>query len=231
MLKKYIPSLVTLLNLMAGFLAILLADPEISLALILIACIFDIFDGILARLLHATSEFGKQLDSLADIATFGIAPAFIVYHFCLPENILNAVIVSLIPLFSAVRLAKFNLDANQKYSFSGLPTPANGLFFASLPFVNQSGSFLLSELIIFLLIIIFSILMIAPVRMFSFKNIRKKGKDTWIPLIFIAIIVLASCWLGWSVVPFGVILYILLSFVYHFSFKHTKTKYNAHNME
>lgn len=139
-LKKWIPSIITISNLISGVLAMLLNEPNLSLILISSGAFFDVFDGIIARALKVQSEFGKQLDSFADLITFGIAPAFLVYNFCFSENSALRYLVILIPVFSAIRLVKFTISENQKTCFLGLPIPANGLFFASLPIATTIKS-------------------------------------------------------------------------------------------
>ena len=217
-IKHYIPSLFTLTNLVLGVLAVMVNHPVKSLIFILIACVFDIFDGIIARWLKATSNFGKELDSLADIVTFGVAPALLIYLNCFPSTLLYQLFVILIPVFSAIRLAKFNMDETQKSNFSGLPTPANGLFFASMPYLYQTD-FMLKDWQLVVLIALFSLLMISPWRMFSFKNIGRGGIDTFIPLIFLVLILPAAFWLHLLVIPAGVVLYMLMSGIYHIFFK------------
>jgi CDP-diacylglycerol--serine O-phosphatidyltransferase len=220
-IKRYIPSLLTLINLALGVMAVLVNDPVKSLIFILIACVFDVFDGIVARWLKATSDFGKELDSLADMVTFGVAPALLVYFNCLPSTLYFQLAIILLPVFSAIRLAKFNMDVTQKSNFSGLPTPANGLFFASLPYLYQSG-YVLKDNQLVILIVIFSLMMISSWRMFSFKNIGRGGMDTYIPLIFLILVLPAAFLLHYLVIPVGVILYILMSGIYHFLYKFKK---------
>lgn len=215
--KYWYPSSLTLLNLSLGFTAMLLNHPVYSLMLILIGCLLDIFDGIVARLMKATSAFGKELDSLADIVTFGVAPAWLVYQFCLEHTVLNALLVTLLPVFSAIRLAKFNNDESQKVHFSGLPTPANGLFFASMPYLYQNST--ISEYYLIPVILLFCILMVSPLRMFSFKGVNKSGPDGFFPLLFLMLVLIASFFLSLLVIPAGVLLYILLSGFYHVRIK------------
>lgn len=155
-IKKHIPNILTLGNLMSGIIAIKLGFSEsyyLAGIFVLLGAVFDFFDGFVARLLGVQGEIGKQLDSLADMVTFGVAPGVVMYSFLydiLSYNFITnsdilgfylpikyeliAFIAYLIPLLSAVRLAKFNIDTNQNDKFIGLPTPANALFFVSIPF-------------------------------------------------------------------------------------------------
>ena len=137
-MKKHIPNAITCCNLMSGCIATYFAfDGAFRMALlfIVIGAVFDFFDGMSARLLHVSSPIGKELDSLADDVTFGVAPSSIVFTFLAgmtPDWPLLPYVAFLIAAFSALRLAKFNLDERQATSFIGLPTPANALFWASL---------------------------------------------------------------------------------------------------
>jgi CDP-diacylglycerol--serine O-phosphatidyltransferase len=138
-LKKHIPNTITCLNLISGCIATYWAfqgDYTLALLFIVIGAVFDFFDGMVARLLHVSSPIGKELDSLADDITFGFAPSAIVFSFLSP---LTSHLSPLLPYlafvmaaFSALRLAKFNLDERQALGFIGLPTPANALFWGSL---------------------------------------------------------------------------------------------------
>src|SRR5574344_855603 len=139
--KKHIPNSITCCNLISGCIATTYAfsgNPKMALLWIIVGAVFDFFDGMSARLLHVSSPIGKELDSLADDITFGLAPASIAFMlladfpFCLDGvGRLLPYTAFLIAAFSALRLAKFNLDTRQTTSFIGLPTPANALFWAS----------------------------------------------------------------------------------------------------
>ena len=138
-MSKYLPNLFTLINLSLGFFSILLSSQgnfSSAALLILFASIADFLDGFLAKKLNAVSDLGKQLDSLSDMITFGVSPSILMYYFLLelPQTIspYSNYLVVLIPIFSALRLAKFNVDVNQDQNFKGLPTPANALFLVQL---------------------------------------------------------------------------------------------------
>lgn len=138
---SFIPNLFTLGNLFCGCLSIIAAFYnyfDIAAILVLGGAFLDFFDGFLARILNVTGDLGKQLDSLADMVTFGVAPGMLLVQFMVRKNMIYdiegfwAIIPLLIPIFSAYRLAKFNLDTRQTQGFLGLPTPANALFFVSI---------------------------------------------------------------------------------------------------
>lgn len=143
-MKKHIPNTITCCNLISGCAATVFAIygvPELALSLIILGAVFDFFDGMSARLLHVSSEIGKELDSLADVVTFGVAPSSILYwylgmidypDFLEPMREILPFAAYILAAFSALRLAKFNLDTRQTTSFIGLPTPANALFWGSL---------------------------------------------------------------------------------------------------
>ena len=154
--RQYVPNTLTLFNLASGMISVTMVfrgDLPMASLFIFIAALFDFLDGMAARLLDARSELGKQLDSLADIVSFGVAPAIIVFRLlsfgCEGScNILDRLYITpyfslLIPVCSAIRLGKFNIDLRQEENFIGLPTPANAIFFASIPLVLMlGGSFL-----------------------------------------------------------------------------------------
>ena len=250
---KQIPNLFTLLNLFLGCVAIVFAlqtqsfyiyvsddfssqfsVPEnLSIAGILLfgAAAVDFLDGFVARLFNASSEMGKQLDSLADVVSFGAAPGVILYQllrisYMREENGLSVSIALLLPAFivscaAAYRLAKFNLDDSQKYSFKGVPTPAVGLFVASLPLILHFGgglldvnSILINTWVLYAIILITSWLMVSnlPVMAFKFKNFSIKNSLPQIILLAIGLI--GAILLHWLAVPVIFIAYIILSLLF-----------------
>ena len=186
-IKAQIPNTITSLNLLCGTLSIYTASTgNFQLAALLILCgaFFDFFDGFSARLLNVKSNIGKELDSLADLITFGAAPAFMLL-FLLKENLItyqsNILFHSFIvftPLilvvFSALRLAKFNVDTRQTKEFLGLPTPANAIFWISFVFMYKQNIVSFPEILVFGLILIFCILLVIDFPMFSLKSLSKK---------------------------------------------------------
>ena len=220
-IKNSIPNFITSLNIAAGSLSIIFSFeglPKEAAYFILAAAGFDFLDGLSARLLNARSDMGKELDSLADIISFGVAPAIIVYHIMkssllidvlYPHNLetyrmLYLFSFVLIPVFSGLRLAKFNVDDRQTSSFIGLPTPANALFFAAIPIVASQNPF---EPILFLfynkdyllyIIIISSLLLVSPIPMFSFKFKNLKLKENAMRYFFLFLSFLLLIGAGWE---------------------------------
>ena len=234
---KHIPNLITLGNLAFGILAILFAfggNLTLASSYIILGAFLDFFDGFFARLLKSSSEIGKQLDSLADLITFGLAPSIIVFQllffletesYFTTTNILSdyctyylPYIAFLIPLFSAYRLAKFNIDSRQSDSFIGLPTPANALFFISIPFIVENGEGFVYELIfekgfIVISVIILSLLMISELKLIAlkFKSIGwSENKYRYILIVTTVILLLL---LRFEAVPIILILYVILSII------------------
>ena len=182
-MKKHIPNTITCCNLISGCVATVFAlfgDPELALLFIILGAVFDFFDGMTARLLGVSSPIGKELDSLADDITFGVAPASILFWFLgiidypsFLEGWHNVIpfLAYIIAAFSALRLAKFNLDTRQTTSFIGLPTPANALFWGSLivGFGQQMMSSYYTLPLLLVGIVVSSWLLIAEIPMFALK--------------------------------------------------------------
>ncbi len=176
--------------------------------------VFDFFDGFVARLLKVNNPIGKDLDSLADIVTFGLLPTFIVYK--LISNPLLSYLAFFIVIFSALRLANFNNDPDQKFVFRGLPTPALAIFFASyqLSISLQHFDFLSNDYLLVLLAVFFAFMLVLPVRMMSLKFTNKFSfADNWYRYIFIVVAILFI--LIWKFLGIGllIVFYVLYSFV------------------
>lgn len=189
MIKKHIPNFITCLNLFSGCIGVYLAfqgNYQGAFIAILISAVFDFFDGFAARLLKAYSPMGKELDSLADVVSFGVLPGAIVFSL-LSKIDLNEWLPYLgfvIPVFSALRLAKFNIDDRQTSSFIGLPTPANAIFWGGLVY---SFSNILIENVwpLSILILLFSYLLVAELPMFALKFKNYGLKDNQIQYLFL----------------------------------------------
>lgn len=229
---KNIPNFITSLNLVAGFTAIVFAFNINTIAYapyyIFLAAVFDFFDGFAARMLKSNSLIGKELDSLADVVSFGIAPGVLMYqmlqfssfNFLMFEKntFVNIIVASLIPVFSALRLAKFNIDERQSDSFIGLPTPASAILIASITIIFFSAdSFLglgaLSYTYIGLIAIsvVDSFLMVCNLPMFSLKMKSFSFKKYSVQISFLAICLLCLIFLRIKALPVIIVLYILIS--------------------
>ena len=224
MIKKNIPNIITLGNLTLGVLAItniLSGNFTISCYFIFIAGLLDFLDGFLARILKVSSELGKQLDSLADMISFGVAPSIIIFNALSQNNSTHidlSFIIVLIPICSAIRLAKFNIDDNQGYSFLGLPTPANALFLTSISLFNYNSDIILNYYLIITLIIITSVLLITRIEFFSLKFINYTIGDNSVKYIFtfLSIVIIFTSFLfnKFSIsIALIILLYIILSLV------------------
>lgn len=224
-IKQHIPNTITLLNLLSGCLGLYFVlaqhNLEYGVYAMILGAILDFFDGFAARLLKVSSAIGKDLDSLADVVTFGVLPAFLAF------NLIESCSCSLgmyykfgallIALFSALRLAKFNNDNRQTEGFIGLPTPANALFWAGMVFLqhNPNFEFVFVPGRLLALVIVFSYLLVSelPVYSLKFKNFNFK-KD-----IAIVVILGLSCvflvLLGWQGLSFAILTLILFSLINH----------------
>ena len=217
MIKKHIPNSITCLNLISGCIATYWAFQgiyELALLFIVIGAVFDFFDGMVARLLHVSSPIGKELDSLADDITFGFAPSAIVFSYlCSFHNhfIVLPFLAFIMAAFSALRLAKFNLDERQAMGFIGLPTPANALFWGSLIVGMGDSIASLPYIEYFLLVGVFisSWLLVAEIPMFAlkFKNWGWKGNEikyvfliTCVPLLLLLEVSGLAAIIAWYVI-------------------------------
>ena len=232
-ITKHIPNAITCCNLMSGGIATMFAFDHnfiMAFTFIIIGAVFDFFDGFTARLLHISSPIGKELDSLADDVTFGLAPAAMVLTFLKDFSFCSSGLAQLLPYialliaaFSALRLAKFNLDERQSGSFIGLATPANALFWGSFVISVNTWDALRDSLwglgLMLCLIFLFCWLLVAEIPMFAFKFKTYAFGANRVRYIFllsaITLIVLGAVHgYGIAGVTASVILYILLSLRY-----------------
>jgi len=222
----FVPNTITCLNLFCGCLSIISSfngSLEIAAYFIFAAAVFDFLDGFAARWLKAYSAMGKELDSLADVVSFGVAPAAVMHILLLYAASSRgfcggwwiAATAFLIAVFSALRLAKFNIDTRQTDSFIGLPTPANALFICSLVFIPSCNHLLsgLDRNMYFLLavVVVSSYLLISELPLFSLKFKSFSWKNNQIRYIFVvlsAIILMIFHWAGFALV---ILVYIILS--------------------
>lgn len=204
---KHIPNTITCCNLISGCIATAYAfsgDVKVALMFIILGAVFDFFDGMVARLLHVSSPIGKELDSLADNITFGFAPATIIFtelsvleypSFLEPLREVVPYFAFVMAAFSALRLAKFNLDERQSTSFIGLPTPANALFWGALLvsnsswIENQQGG----VIILLAMVVLSCYLLVAefPMFAFKFKSWGWKGNEVKYGFIALSVLLLA----------------------------------------
>ena len=246
---KQLPNILTLANLFCGALAIIfilhapqyiaefngaeytITNPEPvywASALVVLAALFDFLDGLAARWLKLQSPFGKELDSLADMVSFGIVPGMILFRLLrsaymqLPDvfdvSYLNLAPALLVPCFAAYRLAKFNLDTRQSENFIGMPTPAVGLLVASFPLIVLYNPFNLAPLlqniwILYGIVILLCYLMVAEIPMLSMKFKNLQMGQNWPRLLLILLAVAGIPVLRFATVPFVFICYVLLSVI------------------
>ncbi|SDZ96467.1 CDP-diacylglycerol---serine O-phosphatidyltransferase [Prevotella sp. tc2-28] len=218
MFKKHIPNSITCLNLISGCIATYWAfqgDAQLALLFIVIGAVFDFFDGMVARLLHVSSPIGKELDSLADDITFGFAPSAIVFNFLVPLTTHLSPIIPylafIMAAFSALRLAKFNLDKRQALGFIGLPTPANALFWGALlvGLGEEIATLPYAGYLILAGVLISSYLLVSEIPMFAlkFKSWGWQGNEvkyifllTCIPLLLLLEVSGLAAIIAWYVI-------------------------------
>lgn len=225
---RNIPNSITSCNLFCGCIASYMAfqsDYDLAMLFIVLGAVFDFFDGMSARLLKVSSPIGKELDSLADNITFGLAPSAIVFslfkQMVVPEFISNVSLyipyaAFIISVFSALRLAKFNLDERQTSSFIGMPTPANALFWASLAISLNTNPVLNSyfnAISLFLLVVVMSFLLVSELPMFSLKFKNLRWSDNKIKYIFLLVSIVLLLLFGVNGLSAVIAWYIVLSVI------------------
>jgi CDP-diacylglycerol--serine O-phosphatidyltransferase len=229
-IKKWIPNLVTLGNFTCGMLACWFAakyetfvtedmtsfDKLITLSpsfLIFTAAIFDFLDGFVARLLKVSSELGKQLDSLADVVSFGVAPSFILMRYELLGNHIPSFFGLSIAIFACIRLAKFNIDTRQSDSFLGLPVPSTGMVIASLPLIDKSGplAFMVHPWFVLGLVILLCILMVSELPLLALKFKNYGLKDNWYRYLVLLIGLMSILFFQFQGLPMVILGYVLVS--------------------
>jgi CDP-diacylglycerol--serine O-phosphatidyltransferase len=224
--KKHLPNAITCANLFSGCIGIVFAFQDnliVAAYAIFLSSIFDFFDGLASRVLNSYSFIGKDLDSLADMVSFGVLPSVIIYELFLKAHQINNVshflnfAAFLIPVFSALRLAKFNNDTRQSDSFIGLPTPANAILIASLPLILQQyevlGSYILNPYVLTVLVLVMCALLVSEIPLMSLKFKNRdftKNIFRYLLLLFSAILIL---FFKFVAVPVVIIIYITLSLI------------------
>ncbi len=215
MCRKIIPNFITLCNLLCGAISVtcLFSGNMVWAAcFIVVAAVFDFFDGLAARLLHVQSDMGKELDSLADVVSFGLAPAMIAYSLVsafLPDYWAYGVFV--MPAAAAWRLARFNLDERQRYCFKGMPTPVNALFWVALALSWTCDGVLPHAVLLLILSWAMAFLMVCNCRMFSLKIKDFSWKRQKTIYIYLAVVVLLFVLRGFLGLAASVVLYPIFS--------------------
>ena len=227
-IKNNVPNAVTCLNLLCGTLAIIVAFSgdacavcglsgyRLAFALIALGAVAEFMDGFTARLLHAASGIGKQLDSLSDLVTFGLAPAMVllnVMRAAAPDSLLCYFAV-LLPVFGALRLARFNVDDNQTTTFTGLPIPANAIFWIGFIdwYATHPG---MSPWLAVACVVVLSLLMVCRLRMFSLKMHGLSLKAHWAQYLLILVTVVLLAVLGLPALAVCIALYVVLALIKH----------------
>ena len=220
-MKKHIPNLLTCGNLLAGSLAVVFTlyhhRADVAMALIVLAAVFDFFDGLVARALGVSSPIGKDLDSLADFVSFGLAPATLVWYTLQGLGITSvwSYGVFLLVAFAALRLAKFNNDTRQSTSFLGLPVPSNALFFlgytSSLPMVVFLLGSVGALVVTLVLTLLFGSLMLGELPMFSFKLTKAPLRALWKQITLVVVSVVSILIFGWAGCSIAIAFYLFLS--------------------
>ncbi len=216
-IARHIPNALTSLNLLSGCLGIIAISQgpaDSAIWFVIAACIFDFFDGFAARVLNVSSPIGKELDSLADMVSFGVLPALVMYRMIdtLSSSEYLPYAAFGLAVFSALRLAKFNVDENQRDSFIGLPTPANALFITSLDYLaSPFDAFISQDYLLLAITVTFSFLLVAPVELFALKFKNYTWKDNALKFTFLAFsVLLLSIW-QLAAMPFVILTYVAVS--------------------
>ncbi len=224
-IKAQIPNLFTMLNLFSGCVAlVMVADLKFELAFFFVSLgiFFDFFDGFFARKFGVAGPLGVQLDSLADMVTSGVVPGYVMYELLLNNNVFGPdsylpYLGFIIALGACYRLAKFNIDTRQSDSFIGLPTPANALFFTSLPMLplilhdNFGFYFAFNKATLLLLTVLSAYVMNAEIPLFSLKIKNFSFAKYKLQISFLVVSVLLLVFLQILAVPLIIVLYVLLS--------------------
>ncbi|HEY8512008.1 MAG TPA: CDP-diacylglycerol--serine O-phosphatidyltransferase [Cyclobacteriaceae bacterium] len=218
-MTRHLPNFLTCCNLLTGSIGIvyLLQNPNGTMPaawFVWIALAFDFLDGFSARTFKVSSPIGKELDSLADVISFGLLPSVLVYTVLRGQTDIAYLpwIAFVIVVFSALRLAKFNIDETQTHSFRGLPTPANALFITGLPFLEGGpGSFMLNPYVLVVVSIIFSLLLVSRVELFALKFRDLTWRHNQIQFVFLMVSVVLVAIFRFAAVPLIILSYIILS--------------------
>lgn len=220
-MSKHIPNLLTISNLICGCIALYFTFQDelvFTAYLIGLAVIFDFMDGTAARLLNVSNPIGKELDSLADMVSFGLVPGAIVFNLLEGSALCKYSFMALIiPIFSAFRLAKFNVDENQNENFIGLPTPANCLVFISIPLITTFNSestiaylFEIPEILL-IITILMSLALVSRINLFTLKFKNLKFQDNKFRYFLIIMSIVLLIFIEFSAIPIIILIYLMMS--------------------
>ena len=219
-LKAQLPNFITLLNLLSGVLGILWVlegQPLYGAYFVILAAIFDFFDGFTARLLKVQSDMGKELDSLADVVSFGVLPGILLYSLTKSQTEASFLpyCTLIIPMLSAYRLAKFNLDTRQSDRFIGLPTPANALLLTTVPHLAarwpELSPWLSSPIALVIIAWLTSLLLVAELPLIALKFKNNSFTDNSYRYALLVIGAVCLIWLQLAGIPLVILAYLLLS--------------------
>ena len=218
-LRAFVPNLLTLCNLLCGCVGIWLlfaGHPGAAGELVFVAALFDVFDGMVARMLGVSGPLGVQLDSLADVVSFGVLPSFMAFTMMRSQALdVWAFAAFLMTLCSAYRLAKFNIDPAQKKHFSGMPTPVNAVFWASLCLHQARSGQVLGGYYVLILSLMFAALLVCPWRMFSLKSRDWSWRGRKFFYLYVALSLVAVCVSGFLGLCMAVVFYPVFSYLHY----------------
>ncbi len=219
-LKAQLPNFITLLNLLSGVLGILWVlegQPLYGAYFVILSATFDFFDGFAARWLKVQSELGKELDSLADVVSFGVLPGILLYSLTKSQTEASFLpyCTLIIPMLSAYRLAKFNLDTRQSDRFLGLPTPANALLLTTIPYLAarwpELSPWLSSPIALVVIAWLTSLLLVAELPLIALKFKNSSFTDNSYRYALLVIGAVCLVWLQLAGIPLVILAYLLLS--------------------
>ena len=219
-LKAQLPNFITLLNLLSGVLGILWVlegQPLYGAYFVILSATFDFFDGFAARLLKVQSDMGKELDSLADVVSFGVLPGILLYSLTKSQTEASFLpyCTLIIPMLSAYRLAKFNLDTRQSDRFIGLPTPANALLLTTIPYLAahwpELSPWLSSPIALVVIAWLTSLLLVAELPLIALKFKNSSFTDNSYRYALLVIGAVCLVWLQLAGIPLVILAYLLLS--------------------
>jgi CDP-diacylglycerol--serine O-phosphatidyltransferase len=219
-LKAQLPNFITLLNLLSGVLGILWVlegQPLYGAYFVILSATFDFFDGFAARLLKVQSDMGKELDSLADVVSFGVLPGILLYSLTKSQTEASFLpyFTLIIPMLSAYRLAKFNLDTRQSDRFIGLPTPANALLLTTIPYLAarwpELSPWLSSPIALVVIAWLTSLLLVAELPLIALKFKNSSFTDNSYRYTLLVIGAVCLVWLQLAGIPLVILAYLLLS--------------------